>query len=116
MRSIRWSLLAVVASFSTFALYCEEPKPAVPPDKNDKPVPPGEGSRESPAALEPVTVTAPIAVTPARLPEPVTNTGVSVTVINGKEDREVEQHIQLTDSVRYTPGVTVGRSGQAGDF
>jgi len=79
--------------------------------------PPQEGStKENPAPLEPVNVTAQIVTTPARLPEPISSTGVSVTVINGHDDRDVEQHIQLSDSIRNSPGVTVNRSGFDGDF
>lgn len=118
MFSIRWSLLAFVL-LSSFGMYSGEPnQPPPAPDKPlDKPAPPAEGtSPNAPATLEPVTVTAPIVTTPARLPEPVTSTGVSVTVINGKDDREIFQNIQLSDSLRSVPGITVGRSGQAGDF
>ncbi len=54
--------------------------------------------------------------TPERIAQPVSTTGVSVTVIDGKQDREVEQHTQLADSIRNSPGVTVGQSGFPGDF
>ena len=118
-------VLALLLISSSFLAFSEEPKPAVPatPDKPvpekpapDKPVQPAEGSKDTPAPLAPVTVTEPIVTTPARLPEPVSSTGVSVTIIDGKEDRVVEQHIQLADSIRNSPGIIVNQSGHQGDF
>lgn len=118
-------LVAAVFFVTSVSLFSEEVKPPVPPGvdgNSEKAVASasakeGEGfSKDSPAPLAPVTVTEPIVTTPARIPQPVSTTGTSVTVIDGKQDREVEQHIQLSDSIRNSPGINVNRAGFPGDF
>ncbi len=108
-------LLLLAVSLTTFA---EEIKP-VAPEKAAVPavIPPNEGSsKDAPAPLTPVVVSEPIVTTAARIPEPISSTGVSVSVIDGKQDRVIEQHIQLADSLKYTPGINVNQSGKQGDF
>ncbi len=128
-------MLAVSRSFPivflltlSWNLFSEEAKiPAAPPGDKAAATAPGEGpakpaaadegfSKDSPATLAPVTVTSPVVSTPARIPEPITSTGVSVTVINARDDREAEQHTQLSESIRNSAGINVSRSGFAGDF
>lgn len=85
-------------------------KPSIPETK------PEEGSREQPATLQPVTVTDTIVTTPTRTPVPIKATGINVTVIDGEENSKVHQNVELGESLRQTPGVTVSKSGHNGDF
>ena len=87
--------------------------PAAPAQTDSSP----EGSsKDAPATLLPVAVTETIVTTPARIATPITQTGVSVTVIDGKENSQTHQNIELGESLRQTPGISVNKSGFNGDF
>jgi vitamin B12 transporter len=88
-------------------------EPQTPPA--EKPAP-GEvaGARERlpmPAVVQPAVV-----VTASRLETQADQTGVSITTIDGDEDRTVFQNKEFSETLRNTPGLNVSRSGLTGDF
>jgi len=116
---LRHLVLSCTVLFSLCPVFAEDIKPPVSEkstsDKVAVATPEGT-SKDAPAPLAPVVVSEPIVITPARLPVPVSSTGLSVTVINGKQDREIEQHTQLADTLRNSAGIIVNQSGKQGDF
>ena len=76
------------------------------------PTPPAKGP-----ATQAQTVELPeVVITAERVPTPVSQTGVSITVIDGKEEDQVRQVHDLSETLRQVPGVTVSQSGHQGDF
>jgi len=113
--------IAVIFSSTTFLLAGEDaqPAPKTPPAPALKPGETKEATKPAPQpATAPMTtaIQPPLVVTAARLPTPQRKTGIIVDVIDGKEDSEIHQNIQLTESLRQTAGLTVSRSGLPGDF
>ena len=87
------------------------PPPAAAPadDKNS-------GTPAADASQKPDTPIASVVVTAERVPTPTTQTGVSVTVVDGKEEDKVRQVHDLSETLRQVPGITVSQSGRQGDF
>lgn len=78
-------------------------------DKKVLPPPVEEDGAHGPQ-LPPVTVTA------TRMSTPVDETGVSITVLDGAEDRELHQNHDISESIRQVPGIRVNKGGLTGDF
>jgi vitamin B12 transporter len=123
--------LALCLVLSASALVAEEtpapaPTPApvtAPAAKTEAaPVKPPQTDAQPPAAptapgTQAQTVELPeVVVTAERVPTPVSQTGVSITVINGKEEEEIRQVHDLSETLRQVPGITVSQSGHQGDF
>lgn len=119
----------VLAGWQLSARGAEEQPP--PPDQSAKPAegteaapqPAEEQDNEAATPAAPATPAKPavtrlpeIVVTASRLPTPIDETGVSMTVVNGKENSDVFQRIQFCEALRDVPGVTVQQSGAPGDF
>jgi vitamin B12 transporter len=105
-------VLAVVVSLSLRAGEAAPPPPAQ-PAKPAKPAKPAEEKKDAaPAEKKQPTVV----VTAERLATPVEQTGVSMTVVDGRENEEVFQNITLGESLRPVPGVRVAESGLSRGF
>lgn len=94
-----------------------EPVAPPPPKETPPAAPVVEPPVSAPDVVEQqLTVTAsPIIEAASRIPTPASQTGVTVTVIDGKEDRVIKQNVTLAESLRDVPGLIVARSGLAGD-
>ena len=124
-RGVRCAALALLLILPSYVIAEEAPAPTpapAPVAKPESPAPvpaPAETPKPSTAAqpveLPEVNVTA-TTVTAERTPTPVNQTGVSVTIINGKEEDEVRQVHDLSETLRQVVGLTVSQSGHQGDF
>jgi len=90
-----------------------ESQPVAKPEPKPEPAPEGKKGDVLPVpAIEQI----PIVVTASRVETPINQTGISVTTIDGREDREVFQNKELSESLRHVPGLVVSKNGQTGDF
>jgi vitamin B12 transporter len=115
-----------VVTFPILAADSEAPKPEAAPSPKPTPTPGAKTgttpAKEETAAPKTGTAEAPkelpdeLVVTASRVETTPEKTGVSISVIDGKEDRDTHQNTQLSESLRNVPGLNVSRGGLPGDF
>ena len=113
--------LVLFCFLSSSSIFCaDDAKPqAVPDAQKSKPADKDKEKKENPPApldkggevRQP-----PLVVTADRIATPADETGVSITVLDGKEENIILQNHRLADSLRQVAGITVSQSGMPGDF
>lgn len=107
--------LVLLCFLSCCSILCaEDAKPqAVPDAQKSKPTDKDKEKKDSAPAEK---VQPPLVVTADRIATPADETGVSITVLEGRDEKVVFQNNRLADSLRQVPGITVSQSGLPGDF
>ena len=106
--------------------HCADSPALSPPPKAQPATAPSSTPADTPPGTTESTPVPPVTAPAGRLPEVVVtaerlatnpdDTGVSTTVINGKEEDEVRQVHDLSETLRQVPGITISQSGKQGDF
>lgn len=111
-------LCVLCSSVLSCSVFCGEDKPAeapkavVPDAQKSKPVEVADSDKKPVVT----TVEPEIIITADRIATPREKTGVTVTVLKGRDEEVVFQHNTLADSLRQVAGVNVSRGGLNGDF